>query len=87
MDNKNTKEKQVNYMYFPFDYGGIKNDITQFLTAFSPILPFWRNFHLLFVPADIISGLLMRFAVYFIIDRRELKKKHMYMNLYLVSSV
>ena len=33
MDNKSTKEKQVNYMYFPFDYGGIKNDITQFLTA------------------------------------------------------
>lgn len=33
MDNKNTKEKQVNYMYFPFDYGGIKNGITQFLTA------------------------------------------------------
>lgn len=30
------------------------------------------------MPADIISGLLMRFAVYFIIDRRELKKTYVY---------
>ena len=33
MDNKNTKEKQVNYMYFPFDYGGIRGKIKQFFTA------------------------------------------------------
>lgn len=33
MKNKRSKDEQVSYKFYPFDYSGIKNGITQFLTA------------------------------------------------------